>query len=551
MGREAGWGRSPAPLLACRRGESVSQYGPRQLAGVTEGQILAGKYRVERVLGSGGMGVVVAAHHIGLDEKVAIKFLLPEMLSNAEAVNRFAREARNAVKIKGEHMDRIFDVGTLETGAPYMVMEFLEGGDLHQWLVQRGPLPIEEAVDFVLQACEVIAEAHSLGIVHRDLKPANLFCVRRSDGRLSIKVLDFGISKLTGLGGFASNMGMTSTGAMMGSPFYMSPEQLEAWSTVDPRADIWALGVILQELVTGKVPFSGDTLLEVARKVTERQAPPMREFRPDAPAGLQAAVSRCLEKDRERRYRNVAELAVALLPLAPKRAKASVERITDIIQAAGLSASALSLPPSSEPSGQPQSPETTAPLGGTAPRTGAGKKTVVGVVAATGAFALVAMMAFAFVKREPAAPIEHSVAASSNVLGAERPPPVPPPPSTQTAAAPITTIPPLPEAPEPSREPIRPGGKATPPKPTAQANAAQPTARANPVAVASAASAAPQGGPLQLPNGRFWAGLPSAAAPATPPPPPRTPTAQPDCDPNYAIDPKSGAHVFKPECFPK
>ncbi|HXN30380.1 MAG TPA: serine/threonine-protein kinase, partial [Polyangiaceae bacterium] len=313
------------------------------------------------------------------------------MLSNAEAVSRFAREARNAVKIKGEHMARVFDVGTLETGAPYMVMEFLEGGDLHHWLQQRGPLPFEEAVDFVLQTCEVIAEAHSLGIVHRDLKPANLFCVRRADGRLSIKVLDFGISKVTRLGGSLSDLGMTSTGALMGSPFYMSPEQMEASNAVDARTDIWALGVIIQELVTGKVPFPGATMPEVSIKVGSRPPPPLRELRPDVPEGLQAVVSRCLEKDRERRYRNVAELALALLPLAPKRAKASVERITDIIQASGMTGTALSVPPSSEPGSQYGSPETIAPFGGTASAKKGGKKAVVGVVVAAGALATVAV----------------------------------------------------------------------------------------------------------------------------------------------------------------
>src|SRR6202142_4473217 len=334
------------------------------------------------------MGVVVAAHHIGLDEKVAIKFLLPEMLSNAEAVSRFAREARNAVKIKGEHMARVFDVGTLETGAPYMVMEFLEGGDLHHWLQQRGPLPFEEAVDFVLQTCEVIAEAHSLGIVHRDLKPANLFCLRRADGRLTIKVLDFGISKVTRLGGSPSDMGLTSTSALMGSPLYMSPEQLVSSASVDPRTDIWALGVILHELVTGNVPFPGETLPEVSINIHSRPPQLLRELRPDAPEGLQTVVLRCLEKDRERRYRNVGELALALLPFAPKRAKASVERITDIIQAAGLSASALSLPPSSQSERHPAPPETIQPFGGTAPG-GRGGKAMVGTVAVIGALAVV------------------------------------------------------------------------------------------------------------------------------------------------------------------
>jgi serine/threonine-protein kinase len=485
------------------------------------------------------MGVVVAAHHIGLDEKVAIKFLLPEMLANAEAVSRFSREARNAVKIKGEHMARVFDVGTLETGAPYMVMEFLEGGDLHHWLQQRGPLPFEDAVDFVLQTCEVIAEAHSLGIIHRDLKPANLFCVRRADGRLSIKVLDFGISKVTRLGGSLPNLGMTNTGALMGSPFYMSPEQMESSNTVDARTDIWALGVIIQELVTGKVPFPGDALLEVARKVAGRTAPPLREFRPDAPEGLQAVVSRCLEKDRERRYRNVAELAMDLLPLGPKRAKASVERISDIIQAAGLSASALSLPPSSEPTNHPASPETIAPFGGTAAGTRGTKRTVVSVVVATGALAIAGVISLAFMTRGPSAPTtqtEHPDASSSK-LAASQPPPETPPTSGQTAP-PLVAVSSLPPLQDPIPE-SRPVGKAPSPKP-----AGQPTPRPNPMATVS--------GPIQIPSSPQGMGpTATATSPPAPPPPPRPAAAQPDCDPNYTIDPKSGAHLFKPECFAK
>src|SRR5450432_2882584 len=200
--------------------------------GVTEGELLAGKYRIERVLGQGGMGVVVAAHHIVLDEAVAIKFLLPEALRSEEAVARFEREARAAVKIKSEHVARVTDVGRLETGAPYMVMELLRGRDLSDVLQQSGPLPLEAVADYVLQAGEAIAEAHGLGIVHRDLKPANLFLTQRADGSSCIKVLDFGISKVTGAAS-SSDQAMTSTRAVMGSPFYISPEQLMSARDVD------------------------------------------------------------------------------------------------------------------------------------------------------------------------------------------------------------------------------------------------------------------------------------------------------------------------------
>ena len=224
---------------------------------VSPGDVLAGKYRVERVIGAGGMGVVVQATHLELDERVAMKFLLPHAIENAEAATRFVREARAAVKIKSEHVARVTDVGRLENGAPYIVMEFLQGSDLAA-VLQNGPLSIEDAVDFVLQASDAMAEAHAANIVHRDLKPSNLFMSLRSDGTPLIKVLDFGISKVNVPD--TSDAGLTRTTAIMGSPFYMSPEQMRSSKDVDHRTDIWALGVILYELLTGTQPFNGETL---------------------------------------------------------------------------------------------------------------------------------------------------------------------------------------------------------------------------------------------------------------------------------------------------
>ena len=199
---------------------------PETVDDIQEGDILAGKYRVERILGTGGMGMVVAAHHIQLDERVALKFLLPAAIANMESVARFIREARSAFKIKSEHVARVTDVGQLENGSPYIVMEYLDGKDLAAWLIEYGAMPIPQAVDFVLQASEAIAEAHAIGIVHRDLKPANLFCVQRSDGQPSIKVLDFGISKV--MNQTAQMHAMTRTNGLVGSPLYMSPEHMKS-----------------------------------------------------------------------------------------------------------------------------------------------------------------------------------------------------------------------------------------------------------------------------------------------------------------------------------
>jgi serine/threonine-protein kinase len=296
---------------------------------VREGEILAGKYRIERVLGQGGMGVVVAARHLELDEHVAIKFLLPSTLANPEIAARFAREARAAVKIKSEHVARIIDVGKLENGAPYIIMEYLDGEDLAGWLEARGRLPVEQAVLFVLQACEAVAAAHAIGIVHRDIKPSNLFVIRLPDGTLSVKVLDFGISKLGGTD--STDAAITSTAALLGSPFYMPPEQMRSARDVDSRSDIWALGAVLYELLAGVPPFAGASLGEVMTRVLEA-AP---QSLPDVPAELQAVIAKCLQKQREHRYQSIAALAHALLPFAPPRGRLSVERIEGMFRATG------------------------------------------------------------------------------------------------------------------------------------------------------------------------------------------------------------------------
>ncbi|HEY6722771.1 MAG TPA: serine/threonine-protein kinase [Polyangiaceae bacterium] len=314
---------------------------------IESGVVLAGKFRIERVLGRGGMGVVVAAHHLQLDERVALKFLLPEALGNAEAVQRFAREARAAVKIKSEHVARVTDVGTLDSGSPYMVMEYLKGTDLGDLVASQGALPIVDAIEFVLQACEAVAEAHAIGIVHRDLKPSNLFLTRRADGSPCIKVLDFGISKVTT--GRDSEMGMTKTAMVMGSPLYMSPEQMASARDVDARTDIWAIGAILHELATGSVPFMADTMPQLCAKILQDAPVPLCDVRPDAPVGLQTVVQRCLQKKSSDRYPTVAELAADLLPYAPRGGRISVERIAKVMNAAGLTDATLAMSQSQAP----------------------------------------------------------------------------------------------------------------------------------------------------------------------------------------------------------
>ncbi len=294
-------------------------------APVREGDLLAGKYRVERVLGAGGMGIVVAARHVELDQLVAIKFVRDDALENEDAVQRFLREARAAVKLKSEHVARVLDVGKLDSGAPYMVMEYLEGSDLGQVLTEQGPMDTEGAADWILQACEAVAEAHAAGIVHRDLKPENLFLTRSVGGAQKVKVLDFGVSKA--MGGASGNLSnLTRTRAMLGSPLYMAPEQMRSSRDVDARADVWALGVVFFQLLTQRWPFEADTMPELCLKVVTEPPLSLALIRPDAPPALVAVIERCVEKDPAKRFANAAELATALQDFAPPESRILAER---------------------------------------------------------------------------------------------------------------------------------------------------------------------------------------------------------------------------------
>jgi serine/threonine-protein kinase len=294
-----------------------------------EGDLIAGKYRVERLLGVGGMGQVLQAGHIHLGQRVAIKVMLPELARNPEAVARFMREGRAAVRLRSEHVGRVLDVGQLESGAPFLVLEFLDGYDLSDVLAQRGPLPVEEAVDLLLHACEAVAEAHTAGIVHRDLKPANLFLITDAYGSPCVKVLDFGISKVTqnATGQATTGAGLTRTSAVMGSPLYMSPEQMRSSRTVDARSDIWALGVVLYELLTARFAWPGETMSEICVRVATDAAPRVRDVRGDAPEGIDAIIQRCLAKDPADRFQQVADLAEALAPFGTARARITLDRV--------------------------------------------------------------------------------------------------------------------------------------------------------------------------------------------------------------------------------
>ena len=313
------------------------------------GDILLGKYRVEEVIGIGGMGRVVKASHLYLQQPVAIKILLSNMAESSSTVARFLREAQATVKLRSEHIARVMDVGTLPDGVPFMVMEFLEGHDLNQILRHHGPQIPQAVVDLMLQACEGISEAHALGIVHRDIKPSNFFVTHRPDGSNLLKILDFGISKTP-----AEISELTGTQTVIGTPTYMAPEQMKTARSTDPRSDIWSMGVVMYQLLAGRPPFEAETYAALVLMVGNEPPAPLHV---PVPPGLRDIVFRCLEKDPANRIQNAGELARMLAPYAsdPLSAQQSAERAVRILaarnslpqypQLAGMNASAGVTPP--------------------------------------------------------------------------------------------------------------------------------------------------------------------------------------------------------------
>ncbi|WP_394835078.1 serine/threonine protein kinase [Pendulispora rubella] len=301
------------------------------LESLKPGIVLMQKYRIESILGRGGMGVVVAALNLAIDQRVALKFLTSESQRSPSSVERFTREARAAGKLRSEHVAKVIDVGRVDFGSPYIVMELLEGNDLKQLIADDGPLPVPRAVDYLLQAIDAVAEAHKHGIVHRDLKPANLFLTKRESGEPIIKLLDFGISKFQDVTDDPDRPGITVTSAFLGSPAYASPEQCRSPKYVDARSDIWSLGAVLYELLTGRRPFRGGSEAEVFAAVLEHDPAPMRSLRPEIPSALEAVVSRCLRKKPEERFPSVADLAVALTPLGTGQWTSCAERAVSLL----------------------------------------------------------------------------------------------------------------------------------------------------------------------------------------------------------------------------
>jgi serine/threonine-protein kinase len=279
------------------------------------GTVLAGRYRVERTVGQGSMGIVVEATDLTLQMRVALKVMSPERANNEEARKRFVREAQAVLKLTNEHVTRMYEVGSLADGVPFLVMEYLVGNTLeHLLFSSNGPLPVDVVLDWSLQALEGLAEAHRLGFVHRDVKPENLFLHEPPGQPPIVKVLDFGavkelMSKMTKL---------TRTGSTMGSPAYMPPEQVRAEENIDQRADVWAMGVTMYELLTGKLPFGGESVPQTLAAILRDEHIPLRVHRPDAPVELEALIACAFEKDRQRRYPSCGEMLEALKAVRAK-----------------------------------------------------------------------------------------------------------------------------------------------------------------------------------------------------------------------------------------
>jgi serine/threonine-protein kinase len=299
-------------------------------APVEPGGMVAGKYRVDRTIGFGGMGVICEATHLELGQKVAIKFVRFERASDDRTVARFLTEARSAAQLRSQHTCRVVDCGRLESGSPYMVMEYLEGADLRSIVSAQAPLPVEDSVCFVSQALEALAEAHARGIVHRDIKPENLFLTQGPDGGAMIKVLDFGISKQLGRNQ-SSSRSLTEPTESIGSPYHMSPEQMIDPTTVDARTDIWAMGVVLYELLTGRLPFEGETTPQICANVMTAQPKSPLEIRADLPEALVQVVLSCMEKDREKRVPDVGALSRALENFGGARSGLAAARVEGIL----------------------------------------------------------------------------------------------------------------------------------------------------------------------------------------------------------------------------
>lgn len=457
----------------------------------TIGDVIADKYRLEKVAGEGGMGIVYAAEHLLLKQRVAVKVLLPEAARSEAVVERFAREAQTAARINSDHVARVFDAGSLPNGAPFLVMEYLEGCDLEELLELQRKLPVQEVVDYAIQACEALAHAHAIGVVHRDLKPANLYLACRPEGGNTIKVIDFGISKRLKPG---QNEKKLTGHHVLGSPVYMPPEQLRNAKEIDGRADLWSLGVVVYEMLTSTTPFDADGVGEIFAAILSNDPVPLCERNPAVPRELSDVISKCLKRDTRERWQDAGELARALVPfgsgawnevvpridslLARARMMKSLSTpietkiVVDLIAAAAERAKTTSgarsvPPPASQPNPtvvdtNPDGRSTLSEAAAMRPRRWPFVVAAVAVIGAVAVFGVVktrgsALEGNAAANQPPAAPVTATSGAAPPAAPAPPPPTTSEPAPTKASAAPSASV-------AGKKTPTKPGAKGARPK---------------------------------------------------------------------------------------
>jgi eukaryotic-like serine/threonine-protein kinase len=304
-------GTGPASVRTGASGEAAAQ-----ALALVEGDVVADRYRVGPVIGAGGMGIVYKARHIPLGTWVALKVIRPDIAQNSSLWRRFAREARALGALHNKHVVRVHDSGTLPSGLRYMVMELLQGTDLRRLLAEHGAMTPAQAVDYVLQVCSALGDAHRLHIIHRDIKPENIFLATIRACEPTIKLLDFGVAR------FQDDAGqLTVPGRGVGSPRYLSPEQLQNPNAVDQRSDIWGVGLLLYELMTGWSPFEGMNTAQICLAICQGPIPPIESLRRDLPSELSAIIRRCLEVDPAARFQSADDLVAALEPFSSRHQK--------------------------------------------------------------------------------------------------------------------------------------------------------------------------------------------------------------------------------------
>jgi eukaryotic-like serine/threonine-protein kinase len=294
------------------------------------GEVLDGKYRVEHLLGEGGMGAVAKATHMLRRAPVALKFMSPAVLALQGAVERFVNEGVAASQIDSDHVVKVFDVGRMPSGAPYLVMEYLDGRDLGQLLAMMGGrLDITRTVHFALQILRALQTAHAAGIIHRDMKPSNCFVIDKDGEPDFVKLVDFGISKVRNDDSGRPRANLTQTNSALGTPLYMAPEQARSPKDVDQRADLYSVGAIMYELVTGRTPYTCESgeYTEILFKIFTTEPDPVQMYRPDLPDGLAAVIHRALVRDPNNRYSSASEFAEALVPFADERSAQIIARV--------------------------------------------------------------------------------------------------------------------------------------------------------------------------------------------------------------------------------